>query len=357
MNIDVYAEDLGWLFEDLKRRFAALDLDGITITAGSTPSPDADAWVALRTREIDRAPDPRRTVACIHDFDDERQYLEGGSRQGVRVAGGIVLCHPDQREYLAGGGIAIDAMPALERPIGALEVFRPRRELDETFRVGWVGRNHLRKRIEWLPETIARVRLPEGSYRVLLVGRDLADLAEEVRSLGVGCDHLEKADIGFDSYPALYASMGCLLVTSRAEAGPLTLFEALATGVPVVSTPVGWGPLLASSGGPGVTIATDPAGLAGGIEDAFARRHELFARRAEIAAQVGAWSMEGWMEDVVRFAASVAVGARGGSRIAGPHVAAPHVTGTHAAGTHVAGTHAAGTHVAGTRGAGASVIS
>src|SRR5262245_58616866 len=126
VKVNVFAQDRGWLFEDLKEHFRRLDLEGVMVVASEAPRTDVDAWVALRTREAHRSPDPARTAVCVHDlFDEPGLYTPGGDRRGVHGAGGIVLCHPDQRRLLEAAGVRLDQPKVLERPIGALSSFAP----------------------------------------------------------------------------------------------------------------------------------------------------------------------------------------------------------------------------------------
>lgn len=306
MRISVFAGDLGWLFEDLKAGFARLDVPSVAISVGEQPCDDADAWVAIRTVEAASTPDPVRTVVCLHDlYDDPALYLLGGPRGGVHHARSLVLCHPDQRALLLRAGVRLDDKILLERPLGPLRIFRPRRMMPAAFTVGWVGRNDRRKRLEWVQAIAECPELDPARFRFMLVGRDLDDVAVRLRARGFGCDLFDRDAYPIAAYPALYERMDCLLITSTTEAGPLTLFEALATGVPVVSSPVGWAPILAARSGEHVMIGETPEELARHLRGVHQRRDALFAQRAEIASIVGEWTLDGWFRDVIDTAVKV----------------------------------------------------
>jgi glycosyltransferase involved in cell wall biosynthesis len=293
---NVYAENLGWLFEDLKRHFGRME--GVAVS--DRPLPDAGAWVALRTREAGVSPDLGRTAVCLHDlFDEEGMYQPGGSRGGVHGAGALVLCHPEQRRILAASGVPLEGRPILERPLGALSAFRPRerpRQVPRSFTVGWVGRNHPRKRLPWFVEAVRDLGAP---VRAVLLGEGLEEAAGALRAAGIACDHCSRETHPISEYPRVYQDLDCVVITGTTEAGPLPLFEALASGVPVVSTPVGWAPFFE---GIGVRIAESPAGITAHLEELRPTREEMFARRLEIAAQVAPWTLEGWLADVLEVA-------------------------------------------------------
>jgi glycosyltransferase involved in cell wall biosynthesis len=83
------------------------------------------------------------------------------------------------------------------------------------------------------------------------------------------------------------------------------LFEALATGVPVVSTPVGWAPYFAGRAPQFVRIGNSPASLAEALEQIAGERAICFARRMEIAALAAEPRLDSWFSEVLALAASL----------------------------------------------------
>ncbi len=306
MRINVYAEDRGWLFEDLKAHFARLDRPARRVEVSKRPLAGADAWVALRTEEAGLSPDLPRTLACLHDVFDDGLYAPGGRRAAVRRAGGLALCHPEQRHILAAAGVDLAGREVLERPLGALSRFRPRQRRPPVFTVGWVGRNHPRKRLPWFLAAVrALAVVPGGDLRVVLLGQDLETAAGELIADGIDCSLHRRESHPIAAYPRLYRGLDGLVITSASEAGPLPLFEALASGVPVVSTPVGWAPRLAREC-PYVLIAHSPEEIAARLGDLWRVRGEMLERRHDIAARVAAWTLEGWLSAVLRAAGTLA---------------------------------------------------
>jgi glycosyltransferase involved in cell wall biosynthesis len=309
IKVNVFAQDLGWLFQDLKEHFGRLALERVTIVVSEVPRTDADAWVALRTREAHTSPVPGRTVVCIHDlFDHPGLYAPDGDRRGVHGAGGMVLCHPDQRRLLNVAGVRLDRATILERPIGALSSFSPGDRRGARFTIGWVGRNHWRKRLDWFVEVTARLAGNRFPFDVVFIGMGLEEAAANVNRCGIEARVYPRDRYPIAEYPRLYRELDLLVITSMTEAGPLTLFEALASGVPVVSTPVGWAPWVSGRAPRAVRIAATPAEIGVRIGEVEEDRDALFRDRHGIAAIVRDWSLEGWLRDVARLAAGLVAG-------------------------------------------------
>jgi glycosyltransferase involved in cell wall biosynthesis len=316
ISVNVCAEGDDWLFGDIKRRFAATPAPGLRVTVSDWPERSADAWVFIRTSEAVSSPDLSRSVVCLHDlYEHDRMYLPGGDRAAVRQAGALVLCHPEQRRILRDAGITLEGVPVIERPLGALKIFRPRTNLQKVFHVGWVGRNHWRKRPEWLPEVAVELLAAGLHLRMMLVGKELDRLAGAISALGVECELYDRAEHPIETYPSLYARMDCLLITSLTEAGPLPLFEALATGVPVVTTPVGWAPHFGTRAPDFVRLGRSPAELAANVATVHLRRREMFERQSEIAALAAAPRLDSWCGEVLALAAGISRAAPGGGPV------------------------------------------
>lgn len=231
--VNAYAAPRGWLFADLLRH-----LSRAGAVASDAPLPDADAWICVRTDEWRLSPDVRRTVVQIHDMWDHDWPADVGA---------LSRCHPDQcpAEYIAGLGSR--AVPV--RPMGALRAFTPREKLAERFTVGWVGRPHARsgelfRHPAPLIEALGAVdQATRRDWRVILVGEGLEASREAVENLGISCLYVPRSTYGIEDYPRIYHEIDVLVVTSRVEAGPMPLFEAIASGVSVCSTSCGWAPI------------------------------------------------------------------------------------------------------------------
>ncbi len=292
-----------WLFGDLRERFGATQVPGIRVVTSEEPVSDADGWIFIRTGEAASSPDLARTVVCLHDlYSHDGMYSPQGQRGAIHRAGALVLCHPHQRAILGDAGVALDGKLLLERPLGALQAFTVRERRPESFTVGWVGRDHWRKRPEFLVETMERFRNLCPTVCVILIGKELDSLHAQISTTGIECLLHDRRNTSIAEYPSLYQALECLLITSCTEAGPLPLFEALASGVPVVSTPVGWSPHFAAIEPAFVRLGDTPDELAQGLAGVWRSALELFAARSRIAALAASPRLDSWFVDTLRLA-------------------------------------------------------
>lgn len=307
INVCVKGSD-DWLFGDLQRGFQSTRVDGVEVMPTEIPVQNADGWIFIRTGEAANSPDLSRTVVCLHDlYDHDGMYEPGQPRRQALQARGVVLCHSRQRQILRNAGIDLSRSLVLERPLGALRQFTVRKSYDGgQFRVGWVGREHARKRTTWFAEAMQCFAAGTDDLVAVLIGKELGQLCQCLRGNGVSCEHFDRTYISIRDYPALYQQLDCVVITSSTEAGPLPLFEALATGVPVISTPVGWAPHLASKAPGFVFLADSPKGIAAHLETVRSRRAEMFASRLQIAAAVEDYHLDDWFQQVLQLAAALA---------------------------------------------------
>ena len=144
---------------------------------------------------------------------------------------------------------------------------------------------------------LARARVASAELQLASDGPLRGELVRLVRELGL---EGRVRFLGYrDDVPALLARAACLVVASDYEAGPLTVLEAMAAGVPVVATRAGGTP--EALGDTGILVEPgDVEALAAGIErllsdpaeaarlgEAARRRvRERFTREAAVAATV-----------------------------------------------------------------------
>lgn len=110
----------------------------------------------------------------------------------------------------------------------------------------------------------ARERLPE--LHVLLSGPARGYVRRELERLGIPYRHRLAAR--YDDLACLYAALDAYIVPSRQEGGPKGVLEAMASGVPVVSTQVGQAAELIHDGLNGRLVPVDePDALADALLD------------------------------------------------------------------------------------------
>lgn len=302
--INVYCRDFGWLFEDLKRDIAAVGED---VIASNDPLQNADAWICVRTMEAARCPDPSRCVVQIHDF-YEHPWLDS-NRDRV---GFVSVVHPDCKE-----------LASHVLPIGARRLFTLRDSMPERFTVGWVGRDvvyegrHIKRPQLFVDAVLEARRGCEvvakmygeglGTYAGQLGSENLGDSVDARQMYEYRCEAgMTRSIIRFgrdDKLRDFYHSLDALVVTCEPEPGPLSVYEALACGVPVIGTETGarsgaaqWCDLYCAS--------ADKLGY--GIEciDGGERVWMMFDRRAKIRASVTHWQ-DDWAKAQVELARSL----------------------------------------------------
>lgn len=305
--INVAAVNRGWFFEDLKAHFLRESGNQAVIKVSDRPRRDADAWIFLRTKEAISSPIPERSLAQIHDMFDENLYRPGGDRRCVNRCGGIVLTHPAQREILRSSDINLDQKHILERPIGALSNFSLRQKQSQPFTVAWVGRPAIHfkqdlKRVNWFVEAVRNL---DSSYRAVLLGERLESHYISMKKSGIDCDYYKKSQYSIEHYPQIYSDFDCVVITSMSEAGPLSLFEALSVGVPVISTPVGWATQLIKPGINGYLVESIEE-ITEAIQTVREDAMGWFERRKDIRKTLNDYTLESWIKENIRIAVELA---------------------------------------------------
>jgi glycosyltransferase involved in cell wall biosynthesis len=176
--------------------------------------------------------------------------------------------------------------------------------------------------VEFLMETVVRFRITCPEVRVVLIGRGLGPIHSRFSQASVDCVLHDRSVTPISKYPPLYHGLDCLLITSSTEAGPLPLFEALASGVPVVATPVGWAPHFAALEPSFVKLGSDPTQLTLGLLSMWRSAPELFKARSRIAALADHPRLDTWFVETLRLAATLLDGRRTGrtlyTKLGGP---------------------------------------
>lgn len=135
-----------------------------------------------------------------------------------------------KRVYVIPGGVGEEFTPATTEE-------RLARVSKEPFTVGLVGHQRHGKFDTKGGEALANVMELCPQYRYRIAGLGWGSFGAEQRVLGHDVRVTERS---YRSMPAFYRGLDVLLCLSREEAGGLPILEALACGVPVVSTRVGY---------------------------------------------------------------------------------------------------------------------
>jgi glycosyltransferase involved in cell wall biosynthesis len=313
-KINVWCSNWGWLFEDLKQHFLTLacyaGFDGdprFQLTISDEPEPDADVWICLRSSEANKCPWPTKQIVQIHC--NERRLIAQGDMviDAVNRAAGYVFTHHSQPIVLQGMGMDLSNARCLLRPIGALEAFTVRGQLfnDGPARIGWIGRDTgTNKRVDVFVDAVRRAAKRVDCMGVLL-GSQLQRADERFGDAPSVLYDTDKGHINIRHYPDIYKTLDAVVITSIDEAGPMPLFEALATGVPVITTPCGWARMIIP-GINGTIVLPDASGIARQIELLVQARKEVFTKRHLIRSTLNGFTLEGWVYDNIRMALEVA---------------------------------------------------
>ena len=95
-----------------------------------------------------------------------------------------------------------------------------------------------RKGVTRFLQSLKKIRDDLANLSILIVGPGWQALARDIRRLGVVCIQAPY-EITHERIAKFYRAMDLFWVTSRIEGGPVPLLEAMASGIPCISTPVG----------------------------------------------------------------------------------------------------------------------
>jgi glycosyltransferase involved in cell wall biosynthesis len=149
--------------------------------------------------------------------------------------------------------------------------------------VAGLSRAHRQKGLDALLPAIAQLRSgrPELTLDVVGSGNDLGRYQEVARSLGIG-DHVRfLGRLSGDRLAQAYRDASVLALPTRNDSFAMVLLEALASGIPVVSTIVGGIPELVEDGRHGYLVAP-------GDDSAFTDRLGRILDSPALAARLGA---------------------------------------------------------------------
>jgi glycosyltransferase involved in cell wall biosynthesis len=208
------------------------------------------------------------------EFDRAYETLRANASRIERVQ----VTHGEMRELVVGAGVPLERV--FKIPIGIdLEHFDLGPERDgSSFVVGSFVKDGVGMEDGFEPKLVkgpdtfvavvaqARERIPELS--VLLTSPARGYVRRELERLGVRHRHLvrnSRVELG-----RAYQEVDVCLITSRQEGGPKSALEAMASGVPLVSTRVGQVPELVQEGENGLLADVDDVDA---LTDALERVH------------------------------------------------------------------------------------
>ncbi|MGO4637075.1 glycosyltransferase family 4 protein [Mesorhizobium sp. 2RAF45] len=202
------------------------------------------------------------TVATLHGMSLHPQEISVARATGSHT---IVVCREAWSQALAVGLSRgnVSLVPngvdlAVYHPMSAdpLEFRQTINVAPDDMLVGFVGRLAWEKGPDKFLKAAEFIlqRRPEVHFAVVGTGSMEKDLTATIRRAGLESRiHM----VGLAREPhRIYPALDLLLHTSRADAMPLTILEAMASGVPVVAIGVGGVPEIVSAGETGILIGT-----------------------------------------------------------------------------------------------------
>lgn len=218
------------------------------------------------------------TVTTVHGFTGggvRNRLYEWLQVRAFRRFDAVVAVSRPLRQQLAAAGVPNELLRMI--PNAYRESLPPADRLaarsalgvpPDGYRLGWVGRLSREKGADVLIDALASTRDIPVDLSILGAGREAEALAARARAAGVG-DRIR----WHGTVPAagrLFSAFDCFVLSSRTEGTPIVLFEAMATGVPIIATAVGGVPDIVSNAEALLVAPSDPAALAGAIRAVYA---------------------------------------------------------------------------------------
>lgn len=270
---------------NLLRKLQPLDL-----VHGHSSKGGALARLAARWLKLPSVYTPNAFVTVDPQLPDWKRVVYGQAEKTLGAMGDAIICvsHEEFEEglrlgiprgklHVVANGIAAPQLPA------RAELRRSWGLDDSHFVIGFVGRFNPQKAPERMLEAFSYVSRPFPHARLVMVGK--GPLEEQLRrqALNAGVDD---RIVWLGEYPGQQAMAGfdVFCLTSRYEGMPYVLLEALAAGLPIISTPVGGATMMIEPGVSGLIADAEkpldyPRALHRLLEDAALRRAIVAAAR------------------------------------------------------------------------------
>ncbi|MEO8199309.1 MAG: glycosyltransferase [Gemmatimonadota bacterium] len=161
--------------------------------------------------------------------------------------------------------------------------------------IGWVGRLSREKGLDVLLEAMSVMSDRSVTLSVLGDGREKAALVAQANSLGID-DRIKWHGMIPDA-GRFYRAFDAYVLSSRTEGTPISLFEAMAAGVPVVATAVGGVPDVVSTVEAVLVPPESPVRMARAIEGTLEQRNEAAIRVTLARARLDrSYALEPWLK-------------------------------------------------------------
>jgi glycosyltransferase involved in cell wall biosynthesis len=216
-------------------------------------------------------------VSTAHGFtrgDLKNRVYEWMQRQTYRRFQAVVAVSDAIAEQLKRSGVPGDRIHLVPNAcLPSTELLergeaRARMGIDpEAFLVGWVGRLSAEKGVDVFLDAIPLLSDLKMGYAIVGDGPERS-LLEERLGEGEGREDVRWTG-GLQGASKLFGAFDLFVLSSRTEGTPMVLLEAMAAGVPIITTRVGGVPDLVSEQEAILVRPSDPTALAAGIRAAF----------------------------------------------------------------------------------------
>ena len=270
--------------------------------------PDVVHTHGYRADVVD-GPAARRTgvpiVTTVHGFcggDWKNRLFEGLQRRAFRRADAVVVVSGPLRDQLIKAQVPearihVARNAWAEQPPGEmLDRETARRMLGARgngFRIGWVGRLSEEKAPDVLVDALPHLGDLPVVVSIVGDGRMREGLRSRLDGLGLNTrvqKHGAIPDVG-----RLFAAFDVFVLSSRTEGTPMVLFEAMAAGVPIVTTAVGGVPDVVSPAEAILVPSEDPAALAAGIRAVYNDPAAALERAQRARARLAEFTVPQWV--------------------------------------------------------------
>jgi glycosyltransferase involved in cell wall biosynthesis len=245
-------------------------------------------------------------VSTVHGFTGgglRNRLYEWIQRQALKRADAVMAVSKPLAQELAGAGIPRERIhcvpnaftaggPTLTRSAAREHLGVP----PDALVAGWVGRLSREKGADVMLDALSHSDVP---WRLSIIGdgAERDSLRTQAATLGLE-DRITWHGL-IDNAGSLFSAFDAFVLSSRTEGTPITLFEAMQAGVPVVATCVGGVPDVVSSSHAILVPPDQPEMLAHALDDVASDRPAA-ARRALLASErlVESFGITAWLHAV-----------------------------------------------------------
>lgn len=248
------------------------------------PIPFYKTAQAIQAEEAERFPELSESIQAIQ----ESKWKLDRKEQELQLADHFFVASSMTQRSLLDVGIPTDKISVI--PYGApIDYFTPQPKPDTIFRVIFAGRSTPRKGVHYLLQAWKELKLPDSE--LVLVGGNLMP-SEWFSSYQDICRHIPSVPhFKLNSY---YSSANVLVFPSLVEGFGLVLTEAMACGIPIITTPNTAGPDLITDGVEGFIIPIrDVEALKEKLEWCYLHPQELadMGKKARQKAEQTTWNL------------------------------------------------------------------